>query len=92
MTLLEELKKKNDYIPTTKRERDLSNYGWNQCLDFLARKGYLKQANQLCHIETAHEMLKALDDLVQCYNGNKVFTDEHWQNAHDAIVKAKGVK
>lgn len=38
---VEALKKPNEYIPTTKRERDLSNYGYNKAINYLAAQGLL---------------------------------------------------
>ena len=37
-----------------------------------------------------YELLEALEDLLQAWNGEQVFTFEHWADAEKAIKKAKG--
>lgn len=34
---IEGLKKPNEWLPSSKREKDLANYGWNRCLLALSK-------------------------------------------------------
>jgi predicted RNase H-like nuclease (RuvC/YqgF family) len=38
--------KENEYIPTSKREKDLANYGWNKCV-YAIRESFKKKGIKL---------------------------------------------